>query len=188
MTPPGWSSLSNAEREAYCAFNAPPAMGARLEREGLATVGELRAWSEEQLREFWGVGPKIIADISLALQDPVLRAADSLVRGAPDSVVNLRARRGLIRIRRQGVSLLQLARSFDISRERGRQIPQRDGWCACAARPDQSSVSTLVYSTGCRRWVSAVWRRPAPGVRTAWARARRDPTKTMSCLARVTPV
>ena len=45
-----------------------------------------------------------------------------------------------------------------------------------------------VYSTGWSRWVSAVWRRPAPGVRMAWASARRDPTRTMSCLARVMPV
>jgi hypothetical protein len=41
---------------------------------------------------------------------------------------------------------------------------------------------------GSSRWVSAVRRRPAPGVRTAWASARRDPTRTMSCLARVMPV
>jgi hypothetical protein len=41
---------------------------------------------------------------------------------------------------------------------------------------------------GSSRWVSAVRRRPPPGVRTAWASARRDPTRTMSCLARVTPV
>jgi hypothetical protein len=44
------------------------------------------------------------------------------------------------------------------------------------------------YGVVWRRWVRAVWRRPAPGVRTAWASARRDPTRTMSCLARVTPV
>jgi hypothetical protein len=41
---------------------------------------------------------------------------------------------------------------------------------------------------GLSRWVSAVWRRPAPRVRTAWARARRDPARMRSCLARVTPV
>jgi len=44
------------------------------------------------------------------------------------------------------------------------------------------------YLVGWSRWVSAVWRRPAPGVRTAWARARRDPARTMSLRARVTPV
>ena len=63
--------------------------------------------------------------------------------------------------------------------------------CRVAARawplcPTDGSVP--VYSTGWSRWVSAVWRRPAPGVRTAWASARRDPTRTMSCFARVTPV
>ena len=46
----------------------------------------------------------------------------------------------------------------------------------------------LAYPAGWSRWVSAVWRRPAPGVRTAWARARRDPARMMSFLARVTPV
>ena len=46
----------------------------------------------------------------------------------------------------------------------------------------------LAYLAGWSRWVSAVWRRPAPGVRTAWARARRDPARMMSFLARVTPV
>ena len=40
----------------------------------------------------------------------------------------------------------------------------------------------------CRRWARAVWRRPAPLVRTAAARARRDPASTTSFLARVTPV
>ena len=46
----------------------------------------------------------------------------------------------------------------------------------------------LAYPAGWSRWVSAVWRRPAPGVRTAWARARRDPARMMSLLARVMPV
>ena len=46
----------------------------------------------------------------------------------------------------------------------------------------------LAYPAEWSRWVSAVWRRPAPGVRTAWARARRDPARMMSFLARVTPV
>src|SRR5215467_13200126 len=41
---------------------------------------------------------------------------------------------------------------------------------------------------GLRRWVRAVWRRPAPRVRMAWARARRDPARMRSFLARVMPV
>src|SRR6266550_350145 len=59
----------------------------------------------------------------------------------------------------------------------------------CAGRPvtDTSSrvlfarcwaLGRLGYPAGWRRWVSAVWRRPAPGVRTAWASARRDPART----------
>jgi len=38
------------------------------------------------------------------------------------------------------------------------------------------------------RWVRAVWRRPMPAVRTAIARALREPTSTTSFLARVTAV
>ena len=39
-----------------------------------------------------------------------------------------------------------------------------------------------------RRFASAVWRRPAPGVRTAAASARREPARTTSFFARVMPV
>src|SRR5215831_5559683 len=46
----------------------------------------------------------------------------------------------------------------------------------------------LPCPAGLSRWVSAVWRRPAPRVRTAWASARRDPARMMSFLARVMPV
>src|SRR6266436_173310 len=41
------------------------------------------------------------------------------------------------------------------------------------------ALGPLAYLAGWSRWVSAVWRRPAPGVRTAWARARRDPARMM---------
>jgi hypothetical protein len=46
----------------------------------------------------------------------------------------------------------------------------------------------LPCRVGLSRWVSAVWRRPAPRVRMAWASARRDPARMMSFLARVMPV
>jgi hypothetical protein len=49
-------------------------------------------------------------------------------------------------------------------------------------------VQVTGWVFGCRRWARAVWRRPAPLVRTAAARARRDPARTTSFLARVTPV
>lgn len=44
------------------------------------------------------------------------------------------------------------------------------------------------YKARSSRWVRAVCRRPAPGVRTAWANARRDPASTINFLARVMPV
>src|SRR5436190_18621056 len=46
----------------------------------------------------------------------------------------------------------------------------------------------LAVARSWRRWVSAVWRRPAPTVRTAMARALRLPTSTTSRSARVTAV
>jgi Glutathione S-transferase, N-terminal domain/Sigma-70, region 4 len=41
---------------------------------------------------------------------------------------HVRVSEELIGMRRQGASLSQIARGFDISRERVRQILQRDGW------------------------------------------------------------
>src|SRR4051794_41277997 len=48
-----------------------------------------------------------------------------------------------------------------------------------------ATVSVCVTHRGgvVRRWVRAVWRRPAPTVRTAAARARRGPTGTTSFFA-----
>ena len=59
------------------------------------------------------------------------------------------------------------------------QVPQRgaDGGGQGPAR-----------GAAARRWARAVCRRPAPGVRTAAARARRDPASTTSRLARVIAV
>jgi DNA-binding NarL/FixJ family response regulator len=95
----------------------------------VATVGGLRALAEEQLREFWGVGPNMIADISVALRDPVLRPEDPLWCLALSTSPSICERdEELIRMRRQGASLSQIARRFNVSPERVRQILQRDGW------------------------------------------------------------
>lgn len=51
-----------------------------------------------------------------------------------------------------------------------------------------SSAARVPFQPGWRRWVRAVWRRPVPGVRTAAARALREPTRMSSFLARVMPV
>jgi hypothetical protein len=51
-----------------------------------------------------------------------------------------------------------------------------------------SLVQAVGWGAGCRRWARAVWRRPAPLVRMAAARARRDPARTTSWRARVMPV
>jgi DNA-binding NarL/FixJ family response regulator len=100
-----------------------------LERERVATVGELWALSEGQLREFWGVGLKIIADISMALQDLVLRPEDPLwCRALPTAPSISERDEELIWMRRQGASLSQIARRLSVSRERVRQILQGDGW------------------------------------------------------------
>jgi hypothetical protein len=86
------------------------------------------------------------------------------------------------------------------------------GWgkCGLCARCDLDDLKTLLphladvliatqierggpavsrgYGVVWRRWASAVWRRPAPGVRTAAASARREPARTTSFFARVMPV
>jgi DNA-binding NarL/FixJ family response regulator len=121
-----WSA---ADREAYARSMLRRRWVLGLERVGVATVGELRALSEEQLREFWGVGPKIIADISMALQDRAVRPEDPLWCLALPTAPSISERdEELIGMRRQGASLSQIARRFNISRERVRQILQRDGW------------------------------------------------------------
>lgn len=126
---PGMVEWSKADREVYARSMLRRRWVPGLEREGVATVGELRALSEEQLREFWGVGPRIIADISMALQDPVLRPEDPLWCLALPTAPSISERdEELIWMRRQGASLSQIARRFNISRERVRQILQRDGW------------------------------------------------------------
>jgi FHA domain-containing protein len=62
---------------------------------------------------------------------------------------------------------------------------------------EKISGGSMVMPPRCRRlqermaWsptVSAVSRWPAPAMRRAWVHARRDPTRTVSCLALVTPV
>jgi len=100
-----------------------------LEREGVRTVGELRAMSEEQLQELWNVGPKTIADISEALADGTLRPDDPLWCLELSAAGTIAERdEELIRMRQQGASLGQIAGRFGISRERVRQILNREGW------------------------------------------------------------
>jgi DNA invertase Pin-like site-specific DNA recombinase len=120
---------SKADREASARSMLRQRWVLGLERDGVATVGELRSLSEERLRGFWGVGPKIIADISVALRNPALRPEDPLWSLALPTAPSIAERdEELIRMRRQGASLSQIARRFNISRERVRQILQRDGW------------------------------------------------------------
>jgi hypothetical protein len=125
----GMVELSEADREAYARSMLRRRWVLGLERGGVGTVGELRALSEEQLREFCGVGPMIIADIAVALRDPSLRPEDPLWCLALPTAPSIAERdEELIGMRRQGASLSQIARRFNISRERVRQILLRDGW------------------------------------------------------------
>jgi hypothetical protein len=64
------------------------------------------------------------------------------------------------------------------SRAPRRQVPALDG----------DPVMDQAGTGPCRRWVSPVWRRPVPAVRTAMARALRLPAMTTSRFARVTAV
>jgi Sigma-70, region 4 len=64
-----------------------------------------------------------------ALRDPVLRPEDPLwLPGAAERAFDLRGRLGADPDAPAGASLSQIARQFNISRERVRQILQRDGW------------------------------------------------------------
>ena len=92
-------------------------------------AAELRRCPRSSCASSGASGPKIIADISLAPQDPVLRPEDPLWCLALPTAPSISERdEELIRMRRQGASLSQIARRFSISRERVRQILQRDGW------------------------------------------------------------
>jgi DNA-directed RNA polymerase specialized sigma24 family protein len=100
-----------------------------VDRAGVVTVAELRAFSEEQLREIPNLGPMSVADISVALGDATLRCDDpiellALPRARPISERD----RELIRMRQQGATLAQVARRFGISKTRVEQILERDGW------------------------------------------------------------
>jgi hypothetical protein len=101
----------------------------QLERTGVATVGQLRAMSEVELRRIPNVGPKSVADICAALRDPALWPDDpiellALPRARPISERD----QELILMRQQGATLAELARRFRISRTRVEQILERDGW------------------------------------------------------------
>jgi DNA-binding CsgD family transcriptional regulator len=97
-----------------------------LHRMGVTTVGEVRAMSGCGLLETPQVGPKAVADISAALRDPRLCSGDSIeLLGAPQARVVSERDRELVRMRQQGASVAVIARRFEISRERVRQILHR---------------------------------------------------------------
>ena len=91
----------------------------QLERMGVATVGQLRAMSEVELRRIPNVGPKSVADIWAALGDPALRPDDpiellALPRARPISERD----QELILMRQRGATLARIARRFRISTTR----------------------------------------------------------------------
>jgi DNA-binding CsgD family transcriptional regulator len=101
----------------------------QLERSGVFVVGQLRAMSEQQLREIPNVGPESIADIASALMDRSLRPEDPIALLALPQARPISERdQELIRMRQQGATLAQIARRFGISRGRVAQILERDGW------------------------------------------------------------
>jgi DNA-binding CsgD family transcriptional regulator len=101
----------------------------QLERSGVFVVGQLRAMSEQQLREIPNVGPESVADIASALMDRSLRPEDPIALLALPTAPAISERdQELIRMRQQGATLAQIARRFGISRGRVAQILERDGW------------------------------------------------------------
>jgi hypothetical protein len=100
-----------------------------MDRAGVVTVAELRALSEEQLRDFPNLGPMSVADISAALGDPTLRCDDLIeLLALPQARPISERDRELIRMRQQGATLAQVVRRFGISKTRVEQILERDGW------------------------------------------------------------
>jgi DNA-directed RNA polymerase specialized sigma subunit len=100
-----------------------------MDRAGVVTVAELRALSEEQLREIPNLGPMAVADISVALGDATLRSDDPIeLLSLPQARPISERDRELIRMRQQGATLAQVARRFGISKTRVEQILERDGW------------------------------------------------------------
>jgi RNA polymerase sigma factor (sigma-70 family) len=100
-----------------------------VRRAGVMTVAQLRAFSEERLREIPNLGPVSVADISAVLADPTLRSDDSIELLALPAARPISERdRELIRMRQQGATFAQIARRFRISRTRVEQILERDGW------------------------------------------------------------
>src|SRR6266536_654911 len=69
----------------------------------------------------------------------------------------------------------------------GGRVPGADA-LAADDDPRSGAGSVAGHTPGSRRRVSPVWRRPAPGVRTAAASARREPTRTTSLVALVIAV
>jgi hypothetical protein len=101
----------------------------QLQRIGVATVDQLRAMSEVQLRRIPNVGAKSVADIWAALTDPTLRPDDpiellALPRARPISERD----QELVRMRQRGATLAEIARWFGISTTGVAEILARDGW------------------------------------------------------------
>jgi DNA-directed RNA polymerase specialized sigma subunit len=100
-----------------------------VHRAGVMTVAQLRALSEERLREIPNLGPVSVADISAVLADPTLCSDDPIELLALPAARPISERdRELIRMRQQGATFAQIARRFRISRTRVEQILERDGW------------------------------------------------------------
>ncbi len=69
---------TNADEEAFARSVLRRRWLNALRRDGVVTVGQLRALSERQLLEIPQVGPTRVADIVASLKDPSLRSEDSV--------------------------------------------------------------------------------------------------------------
>jgi hypothetical protein len=75
-----------------------------------------------------GIGPKAVAEISVALADLALRPDDTIeLLGLPAARVISERDRELVRMRQHGATIVATARRFGISSEHVRQILDRDG-------------------------------------------------------------
>lgn len=125
----GMRALSMADPEAFERSILRRRWLNALHRMGIATVADLRMTTEKRLLEIPMVGPKAVADIAEALGDPSVCSTDSIeMLGLPPARLISERDSELVRMRQQGATIDVIARRFEISRVRVRQILDRDGW------------------------------------------------------------
>ncbi len=97
---------------------------AALHRAGITTVGQARSLSEQDLLGVTNVGPKSVADLHRALAERSLGPEDPLPCLALSRPLSDRDE-AMVHMHASGAGLTAIARHFDVSRTRVKQILDR---------------------------------------------------------------